>query len=99
MNLLIGVVLLTFLVTAHGLQTPQPGAVVAAVSQCVVPATEAATTTVLRGPGPDSGPGGGHQPGDRSSPSAAAGAARTATSGPLIGAREAGQPVDDRRRA
>ena len=49
MNLLIGVVLLTFMVTAHGLQTPQPGAVVAAVSECVVPVTEAASTTSCEG--------------------------------------------------
>ncbi len=49
MNLLIGVVLLTFMVTVHGLQTPQPGAVVDSVSQCVVPATEAATTASCAG--------------------------------------------------
>ena len=36
MNLLIGVVLLTLLVTVHGVATAQPGAVVATVSQCVV---------------------------------------------------------------
>jgi para-aminobenzoate synthetase/4-amino-4-deoxychorismate lyase len=40
MNLLIGVVLLTFVVTVHGVATAQPGAVVASVSQCVVPVTE-----------------------------------------------------------
>ena len=41
MNLLIGTVLLTILVTVHGVATAQPGAVVASVSQCVVPVTEA----------------------------------------------------------
>ncbi|PKW25831.1 M50 family metallopeptidase [Phycicoccus duodecadis] len=45
MNLLIGVVLLTLLLTAHGVPTAQPGAVVASVSRCVVPATDAAATT------------------------------------------------------
>lgn len=45
MNLLIAVVLMTFVLTAHGFQVAQPGAVVAAVSECVVPAAQAATTT------------------------------------------------------
>jgi membrane-associated protease RseP (regulator of RpoE activity) len=45
MNLLIGVVLLTLLVTVHGVATPQPGAVVASVSQCVVPVTKAGDAT------------------------------------------------------
>ena len=45
MNLLIGVVLLTILVTVHGVATAQPGAVVASVSQCVVPVTEAGEAT------------------------------------------------------
>ena len=45
MNLLIGVVLLTLLVTVHGVATAQPGAVVASVSQCVVPVTEAGAAT------------------------------------------------------
>jgi len=45
MNLLIGVVLLTIVVTVHGVATAQPGAVVASVSQCVVPVTEAAAAT------------------------------------------------------
>jgi membrane-associated protease RseP (regulator of RpoE activity) len=45
MNLLIGVVLLTILVTVHGVATAQPGAVVASVSQCVVPVTEAGDAT------------------------------------------------------
>jgi len=64
MNLLIGVVLLTFLVTAHGLQTPQPGALVASVSQCVVPATEAATTTDCVGQAPTPALAAGIEPGD-----------------------------------
>ena len=45
MNLLIGVFLLTLLVTVHGVATAQPGAVVASVSQCVVPVTEAGDAT------------------------------------------------------
>jgi membrane-associated protease RseP (regulator of RpoE activity) len=45
MNLLIGVVLLTILVTVHGVATAQPGAVVASVSQCVVPVTVAGDAT------------------------------------------------------
>ena len=45
MNLLIGVVLLTLLVTVHGVATAQPGAVVATVSQCVVPVTKAGDAT------------------------------------------------------
>ncbi len=49
MNLLIGVALLTILVTVHGVSTPQPGAVVASVSQCVVPATDAGATTSCEG--------------------------------------------------
>ena len=46
MNLLIAVVLLTGLVTLYGAQTVQPGAVVAAVNECVVPASQATSTTV-----------------------------------------------------
>ena len=45
MNLLIGTVLLTILVTVHGVATAQPGAVGASVSQCVVPVTEAGDAT------------------------------------------------------
>ncbi|HYN29911.1 MAG TPA: site-2 protease family protein [Dermatophilaceae bacterium] len=45
MNLLIAVVLLTGIVTLHGSPTEEPGATVAAVSECVVPASQAATTT------------------------------------------------------
>ena len=41
MNLLIAVVLLTGIVTLYGVATPKDGASVAAVSQCVVPASEA----------------------------------------------------------
>ena len=43
MNLVIAVVLLTGLVTLYGAPTAQPGAVVAAVSECVVPASQATT--------------------------------------------------------
>lgn len=49
MNLVVGVVLLTILVTAHGTLTPQPGAVVASVARCVVPVTQASTTTTCQG--------------------------------------------------
>jgi len=45
MNLLIAVVLLTGLVTLYGVSVPKPGAQVASVSECVVPAAEAATKT------------------------------------------------------
>ena len=45
MNLLIAVVLLTGLVTLYGVSVPQPGAQVASVSECVVPAAQAATKT------------------------------------------------------
>jgi membrane-associated protease RseP (regulator of RpoE activity) len=45
MNLLIAVVLLTGLVTLYGVSVPKPGAEVASVSECVVPAAEAATKT------------------------------------------------------
>ena len=41
MNLLIAVVLLTILVTAHGVPTARPGAVVASVAQCVKTVEEA----------------------------------------------------------
>jgi membrane-associated protease RseP (regulator of RpoE activity) len=43
MNLLIAVVLLTGLVTLYGVSVPKPGAEVASVSECVVPASQAAT--------------------------------------------------------
>ncbi len=63
-NLLIGVVLLTFVVTAHGLQTAQPGALVASVSQCVVPATQVETTTDCAGQAPTPAIKAGILPGD-----------------------------------
>ncbi len=50
MNLLIGIVLLTVLVTVHGVLTPQKGAEVASVAQCVVPATQVETTSTCAGP-------------------------------------------------
>ncbi len=49
MNLLIGIVLLTLMVTVHGLQTPKPGAEVASVAQCVVPSTEYTASTTCDG--------------------------------------------------
>jgi membrane-associated protease RseP (regulator of RpoE activity) len=45
MNLLIAVVLLGGLVTLYGMPVAKEGALVAAVSECVVPASEAATKT------------------------------------------------------
>ncbi|WP_249138823.1 M50 family metallopeptidase [Phycicoccus avicenniae] len=64
MNLLIGVVLLTLLLTAHGVPTAQPGAVVAEVSRCVVPATEATATTSCDGRPETPALAAGVQPGD-----------------------------------
>ncbi len=49
MNLLIAVLVLTFVVTVRGTPQIAPGAVVASVAQCVVPATEAAQTTSCLG--------------------------------------------------
>ena len=49
MNLLIAVALLTGMVTLHGAPTPGEGALVASVAQCVVPVTEAASTTSCAG--------------------------------------------------
>lgn len=46
MNLLIAIVLTTFILTAHGVQTQQPGVVLNSISECVVPAAQAASTTV-----------------------------------------------------
>ena len=45
MNLVIAVVLLSGLVTLYGVQTPKEGAVVAAVNECVVPASQATGKT------------------------------------------------------
>jgi membrane-associated protease RseP (regulator of RpoE activity) len=65
MNLLIGVVLLTILVTVHGISTPQPGAVVASVSQCVVPVTDAGAATSCEGQPSTPALAAGIEPGDR----------------------------------
>ena len=65
MNLLIGVVLLTIVVTVHGLATAQPGAEVATVSKCVAPVTEAATATSCEGLAPTPALEAGLRPGDR----------------------------------
>ncbi|WP_392542549.1 M50 family metallopeptidase [Oryzobacter telluris] len=64
MNLLIGVVLLTIILTVHGLATPQPGAQVAAVSQCVAPVTVAAKATSCEGLPPTPAMQAGILPGD-----------------------------------
>jgi membrane-associated protease RseP (regulator of RpoE activity) len=45
MNLLIGVVLFSGLVTLYGVNVEKPGALVASVSECVVPASQAGTKT------------------------------------------------------
>jgi membrane-associated protease RseP (regulator of RpoE activity) len=65
MNLLIGVVLLTLLVTVHGVATPQPGAVVASVSQCVVPVTDVGEATSCTDQPPTPAVVAGILPGDR----------------------------------
>ena len=65
MNLLIGVVLLTILVTVHGVSTPQPGAVVATVSQCVVPVTQVEAAVSCEGRPPTPALSAGIEPGDR----------------------------------
>ncbi len=44
-NLLIATVLIGLMVTLHGIRTQVPGAVVATVAECVVPADQAATKT------------------------------------------------------
>jgi membrane-associated protease RseP (regulator of RpoE activity) len=65
MNLLIGIVLLTLMVTVHGLQTPRPGAEVATVAQCVVPATEYTSSTTCQGRPETPALAAGIRPGDR----------------------------------
>jgi membrane-associated protease RseP (regulator of RpoE activity) len=65
MNLLIGIVLLTLMVTVHGLQTPQKGAEVVTVAQCVVPATEYTQSTTCAGHPQTPALAAGIQPGDR----------------------------------
>ncbi len=65
MNLLIGIVLLTLMVTVHGLQTPQKGAEVVTVAQCVVPATEYTESTTCAGRPATPAVAAGIQPGDR----------------------------------
>ena len=44
MNLILGVVLLTFSLTVHGVAEVRPGVVINGVTECVVPATDAART-------------------------------------------------------
>ncbi|HET7821157.1 MAG TPA: site-2 protease family protein [Ornithinibacter sp.] len=65
MNLLIGIVLLTLLVTVHGVATAQPGAVVATVSQCVVPVTKAGDATTCTDQPKTPALAAGIRPGDR----------------------------------
>jgi len=65
MNLLIGIVLLTFMVTVHGLQAPRPGAEVVEVAQCVVPATEYTASTTCEGQPATPAVAAGIRPGDR----------------------------------
>jgi membrane-associated protease RseP (regulator of RpoE activity) len=64
MNLLIGVVLLTVLVTVHGVQELQPGARVESIAQCVVPATEASSADTCAGRDPTPALAAGIAPGD-----------------------------------
>ncbi|MGL5866348.1 MAG: M50 family metallopeptidase [Dermatophilaceae bacterium] len=64
MNLLIGVVLLTVLVTAHGVQELQTGAKVESIAECVVPADDATTATSCRGRAPTPALAAGLRPGD-----------------------------------
>jgi membrane-associated protease RseP (regulator of RpoE activity) len=65
MNLLIGVVLLTLLVTVHGVQAPRPGAEVVSVERCVVPAAEYTAQTTCEGRPETPALAAGIQPGDR----------------------------------
>jgi membrane-associated protease RseP (regulator of RpoE activity) len=65
MNLLIGVVLLTILVTVHGVATAQPGAVVATVSPCVTPVTGTDDATTCTDQPKSPALLAGMQPGDR----------------------------------
>ncbi|QIM22953.1 site-2 protease family protein [Phycicoccus sp. HDW14] len=65
MNLLIGIVLLTVLVTAHGVLTAQQGAEAATVAQCVVPSTAVASTTTCEGRPQSPALAAGIRPGDR----------------------------------
>lgn len=44
MNLLIGTVLMTVILTVHGVQEERPGVVINGVSECVVPASQASRT-------------------------------------------------------
>lgn len=66
MNLVIAVVLLTGLVTLYGVLTPQKGAEVASVSECVVPAAQADTKTTCAASDPKTPAyAAGIRPGDR----------------------------------
>ena len=64
-NLLIATVLITLLVTVHGIQTPQRGAQVASLAQCVVPADQVTSQTSCEGKPPTPAYAAGIRPGDR----------------------------------
>jgi membrane-associated protease RseP (regulator of RpoE activity) len=85
MNLVIAVVLLTGLVTLYGGQEVKDGAIVASVSECVVPATQAATKTTCAASDPKTPAfAAGIQPGDRILSIAGQPIKRTADVGKLI---------------
>ena len=93
MNLLIGVFLLTILVTVHGVATPQPGAVVTSVSQCVVPVTEVGDATTCTDQPKTPALLAGMQPGDQILSIAGEPVDDTRDVGAIIRPR-VGQPVD-----
>ena len=93
MNLLIGVFLLTILVTVHGVATPQPGAVVTSVSQCVVPVTEVGDATTCTDQPKTPALLAGMQPGDQILSIAGQPVDDTRDVGAIIRPR-VGQPVD-----
>jgi membrane-associated protease RseP (regulator of RpoE activity) len=94
MNLLIAVVLLAGLVTLYGVQVVKPGATVASVSECVVPASQATAKTVCTDSDPKT-PAflAGLRPGDSFVSVAGQPVHETVDVGTLIRPR-AGQPTD-----
>ena len=93
MNLLIGVFLLTILVTVHGVATAQPGAVVTSVSQCVVPVTEVGDATTCTDQPQTPALLAGKQPGDQIRSIAGEPVDDTRDVGAIIRPR-VGEPVD-----
>lgn len=94
MNLLVAVVLMTGVLTLYGVGTVGTGADVAAVYQCVVPATEAATTTTCpAGAKPTPAYAAGLRPGDRILTVAGQPVATSSAVGNLVGPR-VGQPTN-----